>query len=729
MSEPELSLDVESRSAFDLRKGGAHAYWRHPTTALWCAAYAFDQEPPETWLPGQPCPPRIAAHVAAGGRIFGYNVSFERLAWTHCLGPTHGWPVPALRQFEDTAAAAAAMSLPRDLAGAAKALGLDVQKDDEGHRLMMQMAKPRKARKGEAPGLYWQDDADKLARLVEYNKTDVVVERAIRDKVVPLSDAERGVFFLDQEINERGVRIDVELVRAMQRIVDHAKLRLDSEMLEVTGGRVTAASQVAKLTSWLRDNGVAAESLAKAALDDLLALPGTPDNCRRALEIRREAAKSSNAKLEAALACVCDDGRARGLLLYHGAGTGRWTGKLLQPQNFVRGSGVVEDPTAAARWMMQGSAPLIEMMYGPPLAAVSDCLRSTITADPGRELIAADFANIEGRGNAWVAGDEDKLTAFRDYDVGAGPDLYKLGASGILGKPVEDVTKDERQALGKVPELALGYQGGVNAFFKMAANYPGTDKAVRAAYPRLWALADAKVRTKAEQRWEAASAEETPAALKLGREGWLAAELIKVNWRAANKPIVASWGAFEDAALAAVRAPGVPVRAPKAEYLAARGFLWCRLPSGRCLAYGAPRVHEMVWTRDAEDVGAVMDLARAERLARTGDVAIQGPAKSKVTALGVDAVTRKWSRYDLYGGLFCENNIQAISRDVMAAAMLKSERAGYPVVLTVHDEIVAEVPAGFGDVGDFERLISDAPSWAAGLPVVAEGWRGARYKK
>lgn len=343
-----LSLDVESRSAVDIKKAGAYRYWEDSSTSLWCACYAFDDEPVETWLPGAPCPPRIAAHVAAGGTVSAWNAAFERLAWRHALAPRHGWPMPAIEQFDDTAAWGAAMGLPRALGDAAKAMGLPEEKDDEGRRLMLQMAKPRRPRKGEDPeALFWWDDAERVDRLVAYCVKDVEAERALRRVLLPLSPEEREVYLLDQRMNDRGVAIDVPLVQALLQIVEQAKAKLDDDMALATNYVVRKCSQVSQLTAWLQAQGVPAESLAKAALEDLLLDAFMPENARRALEIRREAAKSSTAKLNAMLAFVCADGRLRGLHLYHGAGTGRWSGKGPQFQNLPRGTGTVKDPEAA----------------------------------------------------------------------------------------------------------------------------------------------------------------------------------------------------------------------------------------------------------------------------------------------------------------------------------------------------------------------------------------------
>ena len=339
-----LGIDLESRSAVDLRRAGVHRYAADPTTDLWCACYAFDDEPVETWVPGEPCPDRVRRHVLDGEPLFAFNAGFERVMWQSILGPRYGWPVPKLEQWEDTAAWGAAMGLPRGLGDAARAMGLPQEKDDEGHRLMLRMSKPRKARKAEtAEGLLWWDDADRVERLLAYCRQDVEAERALRKALFPLQEQERETWLFDQRMNDRGVRIDLELVHSLHKLGAWAAERLDAEMAEATGGWVTACTQVNRLTEWLRDvQGVPATSLAKAALEEML-LSDLPPDARRAVEIRQLAAKTSTKKLDAVLACV-DDGRARGQHLYYGASTGRWCLPAYSPVTVRRGDEVIDVP-------------------------------------------------------------------------------------------------------------------------------------------------------------------------------------------------------------------------------------------------------------------------------------------------------------------------------------------------------------------------------------------------
>ena len=698
-----LSLDVESRSAADLRKTGAYRYFEDSSADVVCAAWCIDDGPVQIWARGQTCPPALADHIRGGGRVAAHNATFEYWALKLVLGPKHGWPVPKIEQMVDTMAQAAAMSIPQSLDGAAQALAMEQQKDKDGMRLIRKFSIPRKAKKGEIPGrLYWNDPKDHpedFDAFVRYCAQDVEVERAIRKKLVPLSDYEQSVWELTLRMNDRGAHLDMALVDALQRIAEQAKARLDKEMLQATGGAVSACSQVAALTRWLQAQGVDADKLNKNAIEDLLSSE-LPEQARRAVELRKEAAKTSTAKLDAMQAAVCRDDRARGLHLYHGAGTGRWSGRLIQTQNMPRGTGTVKDPESAVDDMLTGDARWIEMIYGQPMSAVSDMLRSCITASPGNRLLAADYSAIEGRVTAWMAGEEWKLEAFRAADAGTGPGIYELTASEILNVLVRTITKAQRQAYGKVPELALGFQGGVLAFFAMASVY-GVDMAE--AYPALKATADVEIWERARERYAECLERNDSGTDVMSFEAWQASEVTKVIWRNKHPRTVELWRGLEDAAREAVQNPGHIATYGKISYIVRRGFLWCRLPSGRCLAYGSPRIEDRKtpW----------------------------GATKPSVTALGVDSVTKRWSRFALYGGLLTENAVQAVARDLMAHGMLTAEEAGYPMVMTVHDEGVADVPVGQGTLAEFERLLCDLPTWAAGLPVVASGWEGLRYRK
>jgi DNA polymerase len=658
-----LHVDFETYSECDLAKAGAYAYAAHPSTDILCMAMAVDDMAPVLWLPGQALPEWLYEHVLLGRRVVAWNAPFERLIWRHVGVAKYGFPVLDDAQIWCAAAQGANMALPRDLGGAAAALGAAAQKDSNGRRVMLKLSKPRKPTKHN-PATRWtpENAPEDFATLYEYCRQDVRAERDICGRLYALSDAERRMYLLDQVINDRGVRIDRSLISAAQAVVEQTLTVLDAELAALTGGEVTAATQTAKLVTWLYRNGVMTDSVAADVVTGLLERAERfPPAAVRALEIRQEAAKSSTAKLVAMLVAAGADDRIRGSLLYYGAKrTGRWSGRLHQPQNFPRGDeAILDDVAGAVAALMTGNADHARLLYGNPMLVVSTCLRLCMWAAEGHDMMAVDFANIEGRVLAWLAGEHWKVQAFRDYDGGTGPDLYKATYARCFGIDVDAVTKPMRQ-VGKVIELACGYQGWTGAFQTFAKLY-----GIKVSDDEAAKLAGA---------WREAH----PAIA--GRQNGL-------------------WARLNDATLQAVATPGRRVTVCPVTWLCSGGYLWCRLPNGRVLAYCQPTIEQ-------NDRGE--------------------PA---VHFWGEDSYTRRWQKQSGYGGLWTENIVQAISRDLLAEAMLRLEAAGYALVLTVHDELVAEVPHGFGSVPEMESIAAELPTWATGLPVAAAGWRDRRYKK
>jgi DNA polymerase len=723
MTREPLHLDIETRSEVDLKIYGAYVYFAHPSTDILCAAYAFgDTGEPEIWLPNQPCPDAIMEHVKAGGQIVAWNAAFERQGWNSILAPRYGWALPKIEQFMCTMAETLAMNLPGKLEDAAPALGLDIRKDDAGHRLMLSMCKPRKPRKDEpANALLWRESDDEKQRLYEYCKQDVRTEQAVGTRVLRLRPEEARIFHLDAKINDRGVFIDQTLCHYAKAVVNVEMDRLNEKMKAVTGGEVGAATNVQQLVQYLEKNGIKTKTVAKDAITDLLILD-IPDKCRAALEIRQEAAKTSTAKIDAMLKRRNADGRMRGNVQYHGAGTGRWAARGAQLQNLPRpmlikgdGEEFSKNYDFAISNIMVGSNVLLEMLYDRPLTVIADCLRGMITAAPGNELIAADFSNIEGRDTAWLAGQDDKIEAFKAFDDGTGADLYLIAASGVYGVPVKEA-KPFRQ-VGKVCELALGFQGGAGAFANMAKNY---GLKVGTLFEGIWDRATDSVRDKAEAGWAQRGKRSG-----MAEEAWLAAELIKLAWRQKNHCIVDYWKQLNDAALDAFENQGQTITAGKVKYRVHGSFLWCRLPSGRALCYPYPRLEAMI---NAEHPDGFQETMTREEAMKLG-LPVVGKARSRLVYKSVDQWTRKFKEKPFYGGLAMENIAQAVARDIMAEAMIRLEDAGYPVVLTVHDEVISEKPKGYGSLEEFNKIMTVLPTWAEGLPISASGWQGQRYRK
>lgn len=734
----KVSVDFETRSPVDLKKHGSYVYFEHPQTEVLMAAYRIDDGPLQIWTFDQPRPADLCDAIASGAKIHAWNAAFEAQGFD-LLADRHGWPRPKIEQYVDTMAAASAMSLPRALGDAAAALGTEFQKDKEGMRLIRKFSIPR--RDGTFNDPLAPENREDWLKFQSYCKRDVEVEEAIAKRIVPLSDAEQRLWTLNLLINRRGIRIDRTSAKSALVIAEKAKKRLDAEMRIATGGYVPACSQPGKLVEWVQSQGIALDSAAKAEITDLLAADDLPGNVRTALELRQEAAKTSVSKLSAMLAMANSDGRVRGTSNYHAAGTGRFQSSGVNFNNMPRPRREFDDAHPRLDVLFDAfrreDPDWLKFLYGDqlgrPLHLISDAIRGFVWAAPGKEFIQADYSGIEGAVIAWLSGEDWKLKAMFDIIADPSiPDLYRQTAASILNLPLEVVTKKHwaRQSVGKVSELSLGFQGSVSAFYSMSRNY-GVN--LDQLYAPVWENATEEQKEKAIKRHAACVKLKQSAADVLSREAWLACYIIVQGWRAANPKIRQSWYDLEEAIRDAVREPGTVTKAAKAQYLVAQGFLWARLPSGRCLAYGSPRLKDQVWAKrkiDGEWADAeVMDREVAEALERKGEAQVQGPTSPKVTALGVNSVTRKWERFALYGGLAQENNTQGTARDLLVNGMWKAEGAGYPVVATVYDEILTEVPRGFGDVGAFERLICELPEWADGLPLTAGGWRGKRYRK
>jgi len=659
-----LSLDFETRSTVDLRRTGVYPYAQDPTTAPWCMAYAFGEEEPELWVPGDPFPERIGDQIR-DLEFHAWNANFERVFWGLVMTPRYAWPRPEREQFFDTAAAGAAMALPRKLADAARVLGIEEQIHEDKHGLILRMAKPRKVHGNGR--IEWWDVPDRLEQLYEACKQDVRTERAAGDVIRPLSKMERQVYLLDQVVNDRGVQLDRDLIDAAQRVVDQGTRRANAELSRITDGAVQAVTNTGDLREYL-----GLDSVAKDVVRDLLEGDEELDPVhRQILQIRQDAGKSSTAKLGSMVRYACSDWRARGMLLYHGAGTGRWSGKGPQPQNYPRPE--VKDVERFISLVLAGDYDAIAAEE-PPMVVVSSLLRSMFVARSGHRLMAGDFAQMEARVLAWIAGQDDLLQAFA-----TGAKIYEEMGAAYSGKPLEEITKDsdERQ-VGKNSYLGAGFQMGADTFAAQVQKQTGI------VLPR-------------GERGE--NGELLPGEVDV-------AQLVIDLYRGRVPRIRQFWYDIQDAVFDAVVNPGLiqTVGRRNAIRYTVRGqFLWCQLPSGRFLAYARPAIRERKtpW----------------------------GETKPAVTFEGVDSYTRRWKRMAGYGGLWTENVVQAMARDLIATAMLRVERAGYRVVLSVHDEVVAEPRNGHGSLEEFLALMETRPRWAEDLPVAAEGWEGERYRK
>lgn len=644
-----LSIDLETRSLADLRATGVHRYAEDPSTEVLCVAYALNDGPVKVWRSlTDPVPQDLLDYAFSQTYFKAWNAQFERTIWNTVLRPRFGLPNLRPQRWVCSMAMGRAAGLPGSLEDAAIALGLQEQKDKEGSRLMLQMTKPRSL-----DPLTWWEDEDRLTRLEAYCAQDVVVEREIWNRLPPaMNRRERSIWLADQTINDRGVRLDLPLITACTEIARKEQRRLSRSLHRVTDGAVPSITRIEDLKAWLTPRvGREVPSLDKAMMDELLADDTLPMDARWAIQIRQEAAKSSVRKLEAMLKAVGRLDRVRGLLQYFGASTGRWAGRLVQPQNFPRGAVKVTAPVLDA--LMTGD-PMVVARHGSPLEVVSSALRGTLIAAPGKVFYVADYAQIEARVVAWLAGQSDLLRLFA-----TGGKVYEVMAAAIFRVPVDEVTPDQRQ-VGKMAVLGCGFQMGAKRFAEQA-----------------------------------------------GISEELAAVAVE-SYRVQNHRIRQFWWSLQDTALEVVTKGltsrlEVPGTGGKVAFRIHGQWLAMDLPSGRSLWYYGPRVtmRTVPWSEEP---------------------------RPSVQVMAMNSYTRKWEASDMYGGLWCENATQAVARDLMADAILRLEAKAIPVLLTVHDEIIAEAPPT-ESVETFVNLLSEVPSWAEGCPVKAEGWSGTRYRK
>jgi len=745
-----LHIDFEGGSAADLPLVGVHKYARHWTTHVYCMAYRFDNEASKIWYMWEPFPQEVADHVEAGGVVVAHNASFERTLWNTVLRrpnrvdglPALKLPVLRTRQMVCTMARASALSLPAGLDYIAQVMGFEFRKDAVGGKLMMKYARPASTITNEDGRVEytWHRDRKEMLRIGAYCLQDVSVEAEGDAFLMQHATRERRVWELDQTINDRGVRLDIALaVRAVQ-VVEAAKERLHTRMNEITEGAVPKCSQVAKLVAWINSRGVPCTSIAKGQQQELVAAASSDPVVLEALSLRQQAGKGTpTSKFQTMVDCACEeDDKARGQLFYHGASTGRWAGRLIQFQNLPgmdeeRDGANVRAVLAVLRadhLTVEERVDAIAQICGTVLPMLSKSLRQMLMASPGCRFIGGDLSNIEGCVAAWLAGEDWKVDAYAEFQRTGNKnlDLYRVAYSRAFGVLAEAITGPQRQ-VGKVMELACGYQGAIGAFLGMCRNYninPDTMvPAIRGATP--------------EGVWEAARARYTHPGVKkfgLSEETWTALRVAVDLWRGSHPAIVGSWWELQDAAIDAVSNPGEVVEAMngKVAYVYSRQVLWCKLPSGRHLAYHRPRVqtHKQEQLQDKDGKTAWVDDSDVVAYLKEGFTFTDAEPryKKQVFFEGYDNTRSRWDEnMALYGGLQFENIVQAIARDVMVEGMFAAETKGYPIVLTVHDELLCDVPNGHGSAAELKAIMSTVPHWCVGLPLAAKCWEDERYAK
>lgn len=659
-------VDVETASLVDLPECGSDVYFEHPSTRVLCVVVTVSDDEEIHWKEGEPCPPRIFELVLLGWRFWAHGVVFERLAFERVLCRRHGWPMP--EHWGCTMMRARYNGLPGALEHAASSLGLPVEKDMQGARLMRVMCRPRGFLPDGTPRWWHLEEPAKLDRLVSYCATDTHVSRGVKKFTRTPYPKDQATYELVARMNKRGVGIDMDFARRAVELAEWAIEKVNRDLRIITKGRVTKASKVAQLKAWIKEFGVPLESLDKRAVAAFMDQPGAelPEPVRAAIALRLEAGKSSVSKYRSMLNRANSEGRVQDAHVWCGASTGRLSSQGLQTQNFRRQ--IHKQALRVMNYIKDGAAPLaVALMWGEPMELLSTLLRPTIRAREGRMLVGGDLSQIEARVTAWLADDQEILDLFR-----SGADLYKHTAAGLFGVAIEAVTDIQRQC-GKVSDLALGFGGSHGALHAMGAIY-----GVK--------FTDAEAK-----------------------------QIVK-TWRVRRPLYPKMWKAFDEAAIAAVLNPGKTWRVAgpvDIDYAfdEASGHLYCRLPSGRLLTY-----------RDVE-------LSRQELPWRGPDgEALYAPL---LLACGVNSVTRRYEQYELTRIILVENAVQAISADVMFVGLEATDSAGFEPVLSVHDEQVCEPPPELlaQCQAQLGYLMTQPIDWAPGLPLAVKTWSAECYLK
>ena len=657
-----LNIDLETRSATDILKAGVYRYAEDEHFDILLFGVSVDHGPIHVYdlASGDVIPDDILAALSDDTVIkYAYNAAFERIClsvWLrkHCpeyfanrqqpvddstgryLSPV-SWRCSMVLAYYN--------GLPGGLEKVGAVLGFEQQKLKEGKDLIRYFCCPCKPTKSNG-GRTWnlpQHAPGKWELFKRYNERDVLVEQQIQDRLknYPVPDFLWEEYVLDQQINDRGIRIDRQMVAEAIRIDELSKANLTGRMKKMTG--LDNPNSVMQMHDYLAENGLEMETLAKKEV--AAAIKTAPENLAEVLSLRLQLAKSSVKKYQAMENSVCADGRCHGMFQFLGAGrTGRWAGRLIQLQNLPQNH--LPDLEQARDLVKQGDYEILNLLYPSVPNVLSELIRTSFIPREGYKFIVADYSAIEARVLSHLAGEKWRAEVFR-----TGGDIYCASASQMFHVPVEKhgVNGHLRQK-GKIAELALGYGGATGALRAMGA-------------------------------------------LDMGLEEKELQPLVDM-WRDANPHIVRYWWKV-DAAVKETIQLRIPTEVGAVRFEYASGMLFIHLPSGRRLSYVKPRI-------DPNQYGG-----------------------ESITYLGPDA-NKHWGRIESYGPKFVENIVQAVSRDILAAAMKRLKE--YRLVGHVHDEVIIEAPRE-ASLQEVCAIMGQTPDWLPGILLRADGYECPFYRK
>lgn len=645
-----LHIDLETFSSVDLAKCGLYKYAESDDFRILLFGYAYDDGPVkviDVTKEDIPIPLRVDIADPKVLKV-AHNANFERVCLSQYLCSKGHYLPPD--QWKDTMIMASEQGYPASLAQLGPALGLgeDETKLDTGRRLIQYFCKPCKPTKtnGGRTINRPKDAPDKWELFIEYNRRDVIAERAIWDKLnrmTPIKPSEWVYWYIDQRINDRGIQIDMDMVSAIKSYGMHHSDDLMARAKLLTG--LENPRSIVQLKGWIEEKeGHKIDTLRKSAIDDMLESEDIQPETREMLELRKELGKTSVKKYDAFTRSVCLDGRVHGCFQFYGGRTGRWAGRLIQPQNFPKPK--FADLDTARSLVQECNWDVLEMLYPSMNDVFSTLIRTAIIPKPGCSFAVADYSAIEARVIAWLTRETWRMKVFEE-----GGDIYCASASQMFGVPVvKHGVNGELRQKGKIAELALGYGGGVPAMKNFKAD-------------------------------------------KLGMSEKEMQETVD-RWRRSSPHIRKYWYTLGHAFEGAIQ--GETVTLDRNMMCFRHGNqVYIRLPSGRNIAYVNPRIKD-------------------------GHIEFDGLNQA-----------HKWTTITTWGGKLTENVVQAIARDCLAETFYRCDRAGIPIVMHVHDEIICEVPTEQKE--EIYKKILDIMAtpieWAPGLMLKGDGFTSSYYKK
>ena len=657
----KMSIDLETRSSADILKSGVYRYAEDRDFDVLLFGVSVDDGPVRVYdlASGDVIPDDILAALSDNNVMkWAYNASFERIClsvWLRRYYPQYFKSYcpdddPASKYLDPVAWRCSMVlgyynGLPGGLEKIGTVLGFEQQKLKEGKDLIRYFCCPCKPTKTNG-GRTWNlphHAPEKWQLFKQYNERDVLVEQQVQERLqkYPLPDFLWEEYALDQMINDRGIRIDRQMVAEAIRIDELSKTNLIDRMKKMTG--LENPNSVIQMHDYLADNGLEMETLAKKEV--AAAIKTAPEALAEVLSLRLQLAKSSVKKYQAMENSVCTDGRCHGMFQFLGAGrTGRWAGRLIQLQNLPQNH--LPDLEDARELVKQGDYEILNALYASVPSVLSELIRTSFIPRDGYKFIVADYSAIEARVLSHLAGEKWRAEVFR-----TGGDIYCASASQMFGVPVvkHGVNGHLRQK-GKIAELALGYGGATGALRAMGA-------------------------------------------LDMGLEEDELQPLVSM-WREANPHIVQYWWDIDAAIKEAIQLR-IPTKVGAVRFECTCGMLFIHLPSGRRLSYVKPRIEPNQY--DGESI----------------------------TYSGPDA-NKKWGRIESYGPKFVENIVQAVSRDILAAAMKRLKE--YRIVGHVHDEVIIEAPRE-ASLLEICEIMGQTPDWLPGILLRADGYECAFYQK